>query len=297
MAREKTQFWESARMNNATYIEYYNRLMELSLAMFEWRNVPDEIDTRFLELILFSEGKAIFFRDEYLEEYLALQFTMSGPLDVYHIPINRRAFAVNGYQRELNSKDSVIIFNNMLHLPSKAQVETMARRLYNFDRTIDVNINAQKTPLLIICDDSQRLTMRNLYKSYDGNEPVIYGTKALNIDGLKTLKTDAPYVADRVYQLKADYWNEALTYLGISNTNVTKHERMNRDEVTRNLGGVFASRFSRLDERRRACEKINKMFGLDMWVDFREFDDADLDVPGYEEVREDGEVDNVEIYN
>ena len=297
MAREKTQFWESARMNNATYIEYYNRLMELSMAMFEWQNVPDEIDTRFLELILFAEGKAIFFKDDVIDEYLTLQFTTSGPLDFYHIPIRRRAFAVNGYQRDLDSRDSVIIYNNMLHLPSKLQVETMARRLYNFDRTIDVNVNAQKTPLLIVCDDSQRLTMRNLYKQYDGNEPVIYGTKALNIDGLKTLKTDAPYIADRVYQLKADYWNEALTYLGISNANVTKRERMNKDEVTRNLGGVFASRFSRLDERRQACKRINKMFGLDLWVDFREFDSTELQVPGYEDIlTEEGEED-VEIYN
>lgn len=290
MAREKTQFWESARMNNATYIEYYNRLMELSLAMFEWKNVPKEIDTRFLELTLFAEGKAIFFREEELENYLALQFTYAGPLDVYHIPINRRAYAVNGYQRNLSNKDSVIVWNNMLHLPSKAQVETMARRLYNFDRTIDVNINAQKTPIIILCDDTQRLTMRNLYKQYEGNEPFIFGQKSLNtaLEGLKVLKTDAPYIADRVYQLKADYWNEALTYLGISNVNVTKRARLNKDEVTRNLGGVFASRFSRLEERRRACERINDMFGLDMRVDFRDFDESELEVPGYEDIIEEG---------
>lgn len=290
MAREKTQFWESARMNNATYIEYYNRLMELSLAMFEWQNVPKEIDTRFLELTLFAEGKAIFFREEELDNFLALQLTYAGPLDVYHIPINRRAYAVNGYQRNLSNKDSVIVWNNMLHLPSKGMVETMARRLYNFDRTIDVNINAQKTPIIILCDDNQRLTMRNLYKQYEGNEPFIFGQKSLNtaLEGLKVLKTDAPYIADRVYQLKADYWNEALTYLGISNVNVTKRARLNKDEVTRNLGGVFASRFSRLDERRQACERINDMFGLDMWVDFRDFDESELEVPGYEDIIEEG---------
>ena len=285
MAREKTQFWESARMNNVTFIEYYNRLMELSLAMFKWENVPEEIDIRFLELTLFAEGKAIFFRDDVLNEYLGLQFTYAGPLDVYHIPIIRRAYAVNGYQRQLDKSDSVIIWNNMLHLPAKNMVETMARRLYNFDRTIDVNINAQKTPIVILCDDTQRLTMRNLYKQYEGNEPFIFGTKALNvIDGLKVLKTDAPYIADKVYQLKADYWNEALTYLGISNTNVTKRARLNKDEVTRNLGGVFASRFSRLEERQKACEKINKMFGLDMSVSFREYEPEDLLPPGYEDL-------------
>lgn len=268
--RKDTSFWESAILNNATYQQYYMRLMELSIAMFEWQNVPDEIDIRFLELILFSEGKAVFFKDEVLDEYLALQFTVNGRLNFYHIPIRRRAFAINGYQRELDESNSVIIYNNMLHTPSKLDVEMMSRRLYDLDRAIDVNAKAQKTPVLIQATDSQRLTMKNLYKQYEGNEPFIFGNKALDIDGLKVLKTDAPYVADKLYDLKTKYWNEALTYLGISNTNITKKERMITDEVTRNMGGVIASRFSRLESRRKACEEINRLFGLDMWVDFRE---------------------------
>lgn len=268
--RKDTSFWESAILNNATYQQYYMRLMELSIAMFEWKNVPDEIDIRFLELILFSEGKAVFFKDEVLDEYLALQFTVNGRLNFYHIPIRRRAFAINGYQRELDESNSVIIYNNMLHTPSKMDVEMMSRRLYDLDRSIDVNAKAQKTPVLIQASDSQRLTMKNLYKQYEGNEPFIFGNKALDIDGIKVLKTDAPYVADKLYDLKTKYWNEALTYLGISNTNITKKERMITDEVTRNMGGVIASRYSRLESRRKACEEINRMFGLDLWVDFRE---------------------------
>ena len=272
-------------------MQYYMRLMELSIAMFEWQNVPDEIDIRFLELILFSEGKAVFFKDEVLDEYLALQFTVNGRLNFYHIPIRRRAFAINGYQRELDESNSVIIYNNMLHTPSKLDVEMMSRRLYDLDRAIDVNAKAQKTPVLIQASDSQRLTMKNLYKQYEGNEPFIFGNKALDIDGLKVLKTDAPYVADKLYDLKTKYWNEALTYLGISNTNITKKERMITDEVTRNMGGVIASRYSRLESRRKACEEINKLFGLDMWVDFREDlePEASDDTSDMVEVREEVE--------
>lgn len=269
-ARRETQFWESAVMNNATYIQYYNRLMELSIAMFDWKNVPDGIDIRFLELVLFSDGKAVIFKDEEVDKYLGLQFTYNGQLDMYHIPTGRRAYAINGYQRYLTNDDSVIVWNNLLHTPSKLDVEMMSKRLYNMDRIIDVNVNAQKTPVLLQCDDSQRLTMKNLYKEFDGNQPFIFGTKALDVNGLKVLKTDAPYVADDIYELKTKYWNEALTYLGISNVNNIKKERLISDEVTRNMGGVIASRYSRLEARRSACEQINKMFGLDMWVDFRE---------------------------
>lgn len=270
------EFWESALMNNRTYLQYYQRLMELAISMFEWKNLPDTIDERFLEICLFSDGKAVFFKDEVLG-YLCLQTMISGKWNVYRIPIDRRAYATNGYNRNLTEKDSVIIFNNYLHTNSKLDVEMFSRRLYDLDRAIDVNAKAQKTPILLLCDENERLTMKNLYKQYEGNEPFIFGDKKLNVDGVKVLTTEAPYVADKLYQLKSQYWNEALTYLGISNTNITKKERMISDEVMRNMGGVIASRYSRLESRRQAVKKINEMFGLNIEVnyraDYREADD------------------------
>lgn len=262
-------FWENSYMNNRTYLQYYNRLTELSISMFEWKNLPPTVDPRFLELTLFSDGMAIFFKDPVLNE-LALQCMISGQLDVYRIPKNRTAFASNGYRMKLTEENSVIIFNNMLHTNSILDVEMFSKRLYNLDRAIDVNANAQKTPILIQCTENERLTMKNLYEQYDGNQPFIFGDKALNTVGIKVLKTDAPYVADKLYELKTQIWNEALTYLGISNTNIMKKERMITDEVQRNQGGVIASRYSRLDSRKQACKKINEMFNLNIEVDYRE---------------------------
>lgn len=269
MAKKDRQFWESAAMNNGTYKQYYNRLVELAISMFEWKNLPDSVDARFLELCLFVDGQAIFFYDEELG-YLTLQNTMNGGFNVYRIPVNRRAYAVNGYNRELDESNSVIIFNNYLHTNSQLDAVMFAKRLYNLDRAIDVNANAMKTPIIIKCDETQRLTMLNLYKQYDGNEPYIFGDKSINTNAIQVFKTDAPYVADKLYQLKTQIWNEALTYLGISNINVQKKERLITDEVTRNQGGTIASRYSRLNARRDACKQINAMFGLDIWCDYRE---------------------------
>lgn len=269
MGVKNKQFWESARMNNGTYRQYYNRLVELAISMFEWKNLPDTVDPRFLELTLFTDGQAVFFKDEELG-YLALQNAMNGDFDVYRIPINRRAFAVNGYQRKLTNKDSVIVYNNYLHTNSQLDADMFARRLYNLDRAIDINANAQKTPVLIKCSQEERLTLLNVYKQWDGNEPLIMGDKGLNTNAMTVLKTDAPYVCDKLYQLKVQIWNEALTYMGISNINVQKKERLITDEVTRNQGGTIASRYSRLNARRDACKKINDMFGLEIWCDYRE---------------------------
>ena len=265
--RKNGNFWESAKYNNASFMEYYNRLTELSISMFKWTNVPETIDIRFLELILFGDGMSVFFKDEDIG-FLSLRCMIGGHLNLYNIPDERRAYAANGYQMELDESNSVIIFNNKLHTNSVLTVENFARRLWNLDRTIDVNCNAQKTPVLISCDETQRLTLKNVYMQYEGNQPVIYADKNLNPNSLKVMSTQAPYVADKLYMLKTQIWNEALTYLGISNVNMTKKERLISDEVIRNQGGVIANRNSRLKERQSACEQINRMFGLDMWCEF-----------------------------
>lgn len=281
--RKDREFWESADLNVASYIQYYDRLTELSISMFEWRNLPETVDARFLELTLFANGMAVFFKND-ADEYLALQCAISGPLDVYRIPIRRRAYAINGFNQELDNTDSVIIYNNMLHKNSMLDVRMFARELYNLDRAISVNANAQKTPILIRCTENERLSLENLYMNYDGNKPVIYGDKQLNPNALTVLKTDAPYVADKLYTLKTQKWNEALTYLGISNVNITKRERLITDEVTRNQGGTIASRYSRLESRRQACAKINEMFGLDIQCDYREDYQEIVDAEGSDSI-------------
>lgn len=263
------KFRKSAMKNTVTYYQYFDRLTELATSMFEWKNLPDTIDERFLEMTLFTDGCAVFFKDDVLG-FLCLQVATGGGFNVYRIPLNRRAYSVNGYNAELNIENSVIIYNNYLKKNSITDIKVFSERLSNLDNAIDVNANAQKTPLLIKCEESQRLTMQNVYKEYDGNMPVLFGDKGLSDKSFAVLKTDAPYVADKLYMLKTNIWNEALTYLGISNTTINKKERLVTDEVARNMGGVIASRYSRLEMRRKAAKEINDMFGLNIEVNYRE---------------------------
>lgn len=277
MGKKNRRFWDSLWSNDATFVHYYHRLTELAISMFEWDNVPDTIDVRYLELVLFKFGQAVFFYDDVMG-YLALGNNEAGNFDVYGIPKRRRAISeYNGYHMRLDDSNSVIIYNNFLRTNSMLPIEMFAKRLYNLDRIIDVNANAQKTPVLINCSEQERLSLLNVYKEYDGNVPVIFADKDMTNKPLSSIKTDAPYVCDKIYQLKTQIWNEALTYLGISNTNFQKKERLISDEVSRNMGSVIASRYSRLDMRKKACEQINKMFGLNIDVfyksDYRETDD------------------------
>ena len=251
-------------------MQYLNRLTELSVSMFEWKNLPPTVDARYLELHLFETGSMVYFNDEVIGN-LCLDCLPSGRLDVYGNPVLRRAYSgYNNYQKLLKESNSVIIWNNYLHTNSVLEVKMFAKRLYNLDRIIDVNANAQKTPVLIQGTEQQRLTLKNLYKEFDGNSPFIFGDKNLDLNSLKCLQTGAPYVCDKLYNLKQMYWNEALTYLGINNTGAQKRERMLTIESSQAQGGTISSRYSRLQSRREAVEKINAMFGTNIEVNYRE---------------------------
>lgn len=266
--KRKQMKWQSAELNNNTFIDYYNRLKELALNVFEWKNLPPSVDERFLELTLYEKGYALYFDDEILGN-LALTCTIGGQLDVYRNPIYRKAYASNGYNLQRSAKDSVLIYNNYLRTPTDLSIRMFALRLYELERTVDVNIKAQKTPVLVLSSDEQRLTMKNLYMQYDGNEPFIYGDKNLDFAGMTVLKTDAPFVADKLQIVKNQIWNEALTFLGIENSNQDKKERLVADEVGSNYGNIEAQRNVMLNARRQAVEKINRMFGTNIEVGFR----------------------------
>lgn len=283
-----SEFWYSGQMNNRLYAHYYRYLTELAVSMFEWKNLPDTVDERYMELCLFSQGQAIFFKDEVLG-YLCLNNAVQGKFNVYRIPEYRRAYAANGYQKKLSMNDSVIIYNDYLRGNTMLAVRNYAEMLYDIDQTIRINAKAQKTPVLIACDESERMSMQNLYMKYEGNQPVIYGTKELKGNTLQVLKTDAPDVTKNLYELKTKYFNEALTYLGISNINIQKKERLVADEVSRMVGGTIASRYQRLEMRRKACEEINKMFGLELECNYRDdFREADDEVMFEGETGEEG---------
>lgn len=270
MGTKKTNFGNSLNLNMRSYGQYLSILRQISISMFEWKNLPPTVDGRYIEQALFYNAGAVYFNDEVMGN-LALNVVCQGNFNVYGEPIRRRAYSkYNQYQKELTDSDSVVIWNNMDRTPTYPIIELFSQRLYNLDRIIDVNSNAQKTPVLLKCDQKQRLTLLNAFKEMDGNSPVIFADNSFDENSIFCLKTDAPYVCDKIYDLKTNIWNEALTYLGIPSANVMKKERLIKDEVLRGLGGTLANRYSRLSEREHAVKKINNMFGTNIEVTIRD---------------------------
>lgn len=265
----KTERQKSARRNLEVFFDYWTRIKEIAVNLFVWEGLPETVDPRFLEVTLFERGAILGFNDEYIGS-LALPFVGGNPIDVYGIPVNRRAYAWNGYNYYGNKNNSVICWNNFTHTPAAPTVAIYAERLADIDRSIDVNVRSQKTPLAVLCEDHERLSYLNAYKDYDGNVPVIFGSKNLDLKNITVLNTQAPFVSLDLQTLKKQMFNEVLTYLGINNTASEKKERQVATEAIASQGAVEANRFSRLHSRELAAEEFNKKLGWNCSVSVNE---------------------------
>lgn len=296
---QKTETELSMFLNNVTYSDYYDRLKLIATSLFTWDGMDDVAGTgasRFLELCLFQQGRACFVKDEKLG-YLALNANPSDKLNVYMLPERVQAWSV-GYTKQFDFDKIVFIMNNELMIPTRKTIELFAYRLYETERTIDTNLIAQKTPVLIEGDTKTILTLKNVYMQYSGNTPFIFGNKQFDISNkLNVLKTDAPYLIDKLENHKHEIWNEALTYLGIDNANTDKKERLITSEVESNddLINYYLNCFYKT--RKEACDRINEKYNLNIELSLNKevLDLLNLnqdDIINYEEGEEDGEIYN-----
>ena len=286
-------------INDRTMIDYIDRLKMLSVSLFTWKGLDDIAGTgasRFLELSLYEDGKGVFVKDDELG-YMALKVNPSDKLNVYMLPVKIMAWSI-GYNKQFAFDDVVYIMNNELQKPTREFMELFAYRLYETERTIDINLQAQKTPILIEGDTKTILTLKNVYMQYSGNTPFIFGNKQFDISNkLNVLKTDAPFVIDKLDIHKHQIFNDALTVLGIDNANTDKKERLITNEVESNEQLITYYLNCYYKTRKKACDDINKKFGLNISIELNKDIIDLLNVTENDIINYDRGDDNGEIYN
>ena len=272
--RANYKFEDSRAINDATFVDFLNRFRRIALSMFEWVNLPKSMDSRYLEQCLYYNGQASLLYDEKYG-FINTKCAGSGNINIYGLPDRLNCFTY-GYKQmrelyvglnQINPKEKneecILVMNNVDRTPTAGSMELFAWRLYLAQRSCDVNISAQRFPIMIVGDDKQRLMLENLYNQYNGNQPFIFGNKnQLNDDILKSINTEAPYVADKLTEYKKEIWNEALTFLGINNMSITKKERLTENESNENNELVNLNLQAMLAPRMRACREFNEKYGL-----------------------------------
>lgn len=266
----KDSFRDAILMNDQTYLDYLERMKKICLSMFEWENLPSSMNSRFIEMCLYYNGQAaLLYDDEY--GYINTMAADGGYINIYGLPteINCYSYRFNKrrslYQTDTGAEkgeECILVMNNYQRVPTAATISLFAYRLAEAQRTADVNIKAQRTPILITTDQKQYFTLKKMYEEYDGNTPAIFADKnVITPDALKALKTDAPFIGIELMDYKREIWNEFLTFMGISNLS-EKRERMISDEVDSNNELVNLNLQSLLIPRQEACKQFNEKYGL-----------------------------------
>lgn len=246
----------------------YKRFELLALNTFKWTGLPETIEERHIERVLFSEGKALFFRDK-LDGLLCLRCGYGLGINVYGDPTSYHATGFN-YSKEVRAADSVLIENNKLRMPTQAAILYFVKQLYEIIRARDVNIKTLKAPFIVACDDKSLLTMKKAFEDIDNNNFVIYGDKTYNLaEAITVLQTGVKCLTAELTDCYHDVLNEALTYLGINNANTDKKERLITSEAESNNQFIDSCAEMFLEARKRACEQINAKFGLNVSVELR----------------------------
>ena len=266
----KDAFRDAILMNNRTYNDYLDRMRKICLSMFEWVNLPNSMNARFIEQCLYYQGQAAFLYDNDYG-YLNTMASDGGYINIYGLPTEIMCYSYRFNQRrslytvdvgEEKDKECILVLNNYDRVPTSYTISLFCYRLAEAQRTIDTNVKAHRTPLLITTDQKQYFTLKKMYEEYDGNTPAIFADKnVITPDALKSIKTDAPMIIKDIMDYKREIWNEFLTFMGISNLS-EKRERMISNEIDSNNELVNLNLQALLIPRKEACRQFNEKYGL-----------------------------------
>lgn len=248
----------------------YQRLMthyqNLALNRYKWENLPNGIESRYIEQMLYDNGECAFFIHPDLG-YCVLRSSSRENLNVYGEPTK---LSLTGFNQHLSVmiEDCVRIINNDLAIPTRQHIHHYALRMAEIDDIIMQNLRQQRVPYLFATDDNNAFSMKNLYDEMYQGHPAIFVDKTMlngNSENIMVIPTIAPYLVDKLQLQKQEMERELLTFLGINNT-LEKKERLIVDETNSNNQFIKMSSDIGFKTRLKACEMINQKYGLNIRV-------------------------------
>lgn len=279
---------QNSQMEREARIElmYMNDITNVAINRFNWHGLPDEINERFLEHILFLRGLAVFYYDTDYEKYFAMMGTATSPLNMYNDPtgfttvgnqyVSKTLAAYQPhktYTEDEAKMTCVPIWSNYLRIPDWDKALIYASRLANFDRSIEINAANARRSKLIITRDDVRLSAVNINRMMDQGDDVIQVNGAVLGTGLADMIQAVDLginVGDieKLHIVRVRQWGEIMGLLGINNANQDKKERLVADEVAANDEQITMIQQINLKARRQAAKHIGNAYGIKVEVEY-----------------------------
>lgn len=253
-----------------TYLMYMSQCINLAENVFQIKDLDlydFDIDIGYVNSVLLRNGSIAFFMDEIMG-LCALPYNNISKLDIYGRPTKIIVHGANGYHRTLKRGEFVIMYDNNNKRSILNDILLYAERLATDTITSDINLKQQRTPRIIQTKPEYEKSIKDMINKIESNVDLIATYDAINLDETSMVLAPAPFVADKIDAHKDKTWAEFLRLVGITNMSVMKKERNISDEISAMNGGTIASRFSRFDPRQRAINQINKLWNLNLSVEY-----------------------------
>lgn len=253
---------------------YHRKLSELAINRFKWYGLPKTVNQRFLEVTLFRQALSVFYydRDPRVNAFMALAAGAMGKPNMQDDPTAFRVFRQPLSSFTLLASQCVPIWANTSRTPDHDMIVYYARRFAEWDTTIEINgMNARQTKI-VSSDQNARLTMQNVNRQIVEGEPAIYASdKSQVADSISVLDLGIDLMGlEKLSIVRGRVWAECMQMLGINAATTEKKERVVADEVSQNDDQVMSNRAIALNERQAAAERINRKYGLDVRVEYRQ---------------------------
>lgn len=265
----KSKIINSQISNWKTYLMYKNQMLTLAKNVFEFKNLPESVDVAYMNQKLLINGAVAFFRDDITDDLMCLPFSSETMIpDVYGRPQKINVMGENGFNRWLNKDQFVIMYDNNSMLPIYLDIIQYAQRIALCVRTQDVNIKQQRTPRLWKVPQDKEKSIKNAIDDIDAFADQVATYDSTKLEDIEAVLAPAPFVSDKIDDHLKIIWAEFFRLIGVANLQEQKKERVIRDEMLVSQGGTIASRYARFEPRKRAIEKINKLFGTNIEVSY-----------------------------
>ena len=261
------------------FFSYYIELLNKAINVFEWKNVPDNIDTDTLETILFRCGDVAFFK--YNDTFYISHGNQTGEMTYNFTPekyLVSNPYIEKGKNFNLSPDiDSVIIYNTPAdkYISLKSSFNEIIKRTAGIlsDNLSSLNclqINT-RVQTIVTADNSNvaKSAEMKLKDLYDGKPySVITSNLASNINIDDKSNANSKNIADLIDLNNYEY-AQYLHALGIESNENNKKSRMIVDELKDNNYECLHNLHILLDSRKKAVEKINRLFNLNISVDIK----------------------------